>query len=372
MKILIAGDYCPLNRVAEKLDNNDFDYVLGEIKQITSKSDYSIVNLECPITKRGELPIEKIGPNLQCSETGVEALKWAGFDCVTLANNHFLDFGPEGVEHTLQTCKKYGVDTVGGGLNIEKASNVLYKDIQGTTIAIINCCEHEFSIASEERAGSNPLNPINQYYSIKEARQNADYVLVIVHGGNEHYALPSPRMKETYRFFVDAGADTVINHHQHCYSGYEVYKNKPIFYGLGNFCFDMPSEKWLTWHEGFMVEIDFAENISFNLIPYIACREDAKVIPMRTTDLEKFTIEVNRLNKIIEDNNELGCRYQSYLDTFRNDCDIMFQPYSRWSLRKLYQLHLLPSLISNRKRFLLLAYLQCESHFPKFMNYLKS
>lgn len=115
MKVLIAGDFCPRLRVAEKFDQGDYEFVLDEVKDIISDADYSIVNFECPVTMGGEKQIDKCGPNLQCSENGVEAVKWAGFDCVTLANNHFLDFGKEGVKHTLEASKKHGIDTVGGG-----------------------------------------------------------------------------------------------------------------------------------------------------------------------------------------------------------------------------------------------------------------
>ena len=201
MKILIAGDYCPHNRVAGLFERDEYDSVLSDVKDVIEGADYSVVNLECPVTKGGERPITKYGPNLHCSEKGVEALKWVGFNCVTLANNHFFVFGADGIENTLAVCKKYGFDTVGGGRNLQEASNILYGSICGETLAIINCCEHEFSIATETSAGSNPLNPIQQYYSIKEAKQNVDYLLVIVHGGHEMYQLPSPRMQETYRFF---------------------------------------------------------------------------------------------------------------------------------------------------------------------------
>lgn len=64
MKILIAGDFCPRFRVAEKFEKRDYDSVLGEVKDVISDADYSIVNFECPATKGGEKPIEKCGPNL--------------------------------------------------------------------------------------------------------------------------------------------------------------------------------------------------------------------------------------------------------------------------------------------------------------------
>ena len=108
----------------------------GEVKDVISDADYSIVNFECPVTKGGEKPIEKCGPNLQCSEKGMEAVKWAGFDCVTLANNHFLDYGKDGVENTLEACKKYGIDTVGGGKNLHESSKILYKEVDGKTLAL--------------------------------------------------------------------------------------------------------------------------------------------------------------------------------------------------------------------------------------------
>ena len=239
MKILVAGDFCPQFRVATIFEDGHYQSVLGEAKQVICKADYSIVNLECPITiANPEEAIKKLGPHLCCSIKGLEALQWAGFKCVTLANNHFMDYGKKGVENTLKSCSEYRIDTVGGGLNLHKASNVLYKNIEGNILAIINCCEHEFSIATENTPGCSPLNPISIFYAINEAKAKANYILVIVHGGHEHFQLPSPRMVEIYRFFIDAGADAIINHHQHCFSGYEVYNSKPIFYGLGNFCFD--------------------------------------------------------------------------------------------------------------------------------------
>ena len=294
MKLLISGDFCPRYRVTEKFEKGDYESILGDVKNIISEADYSIVNFECPVTKGDEKPIEKCGPNLQCSEKGIEAVKWAGFDCVTLANNHFLDYGKEGVKHTLEACKKYGIDTVGGGLSLHEASKTLYKDIDGKTLAIVNCCEHEFSIATDETAGSNPLNPIQQYYAIKEARAKADHVLVIVHGGNEHYQLPSPRMQETYRFFVDAGADAVVNHHQHCYSGYEIYKGKPIFYGLGNFCFDLKEKQDSIWNEGYMVLLDITEKeTKTECIPYLQCNDEAKVSLLKDKRNEIFKKSIN-------------------------------------------------------------------------------
>ena len=130
-----------------------------------------------------------------------------------------MDFGTVGVQNTLQAVDAVGLDHMGGGMNLSDASAVLYKEIKGVKIAFVNCCEHEFSIATDTSAGANPLNVVQLWYTIREAKSVANKVIVIVHGGHELFQLPSPRMQETYRFFVDAGASAVINHHQHCYSG---------------------------------------------------------------------------------------------------------------------------------------------------------
>ncbi len=123
----------------------------------------------------------------------------------------------------------------------------MYITVDNNKLAFINVCENEFTIATENRGGCNPLNPIKQYYDIKEVKQNADYVFIIVHGGHEYCQQPSIRMKKTYRFFIDAGADMVLNHHQHCFCEYEIYKSKPIFYGLGNYCFGEGLDRPITW-----------------------------------------------------------------------------------------------------------------------------
>lgn len=368
MKILIAGDFCPQNRVASLFNESDFSVVLGDVKRVISNVDYSIVNLECPVTKGGELPIAKQGPHLQCSEKGVEALKWCGFNCVTLANNHFYDYGEKGVTNTLEACKNYGIDVVGGGNNLQEASRVLYKELGGKILAIINCCEHEFSIATEKSAGSNPLNPIQQYYSIQEAKQKSDFVLVIVHGGHEHFQLPSPRMQETYRFFINTGADVVINHHQHCYSGYEVYKEKPIFYGLGNFCFDKGTSEKEKWHEGYMVLLHLDDIISYDIIPYNQCSNQVRIQLLEKTS---FDDELKRLNVIISNPSELNNIITQYYESCAPNYSEIFEPSNNRYFLAFKRHGWLPSLITNKRKLRAANYICCEAHRDKLIYYLK-
>lgn len=371
MKILVAGDYCPCFRLADMMESENYSAVFGNSPKWTSNADYSIVNLECPVSEIGDYSIKKRGPNLSCLPRDVEALKWAGFNCVTLANNHFFDYGNKGVERTLRACKQYSLDYVGGGLNIEEASQILYKTINNEKLAIINCCEREFSIATQLDGGANPLNPIKQYYSIIEAKNKVDYVVVIVHGGHEHYPLPSIRMQEIYRFFIDAGADAVVNHHQHCYSGYELYNGKPIFYGLGNFCFDEePVLVNKPYNYGYAVLLTLKnEEIGFELYPYEQCGEKAGVFELPPTS---FSERINELNEIITDYNKLQEQeYLYYKSTYSNIGAVLNSNKNR-------VLRILKRIIAPSKQFssdyILKLYnlFICESHRDRLISFLQS
>lgn len=372
MNILIAGDFSPSARIAKLIEENKFSRVFpDDVRQVIMSADFSFVNFESTIVKDGYKPIAKFGPNLKCNSIAINAVKYAGFTGVTMANNHILDYGKEGLRNTIRFCKTQGLDIVGVGATLQDAEKILYLEKNGEVLAIINCCEHEFSIASDNSAGANPLDPIRQYYAIKEARCKADYVLIIVHGGHEHFQLPSPRMQETYRFFIDAGADAVVNHHQHCYSGYEVYKEKPIFYGLGNFCFDKPDYCNKSWNEGYMVLLSFGQNrIGYKLIPYVQCDTTPSVELIK--EHTSFDISISNLNSVIHNAQKLKNAVAEYYRSSATPILLMYQPYDSRVLSKLYRMHLLPSTISKGKYLKLLNYTHCESHHDKQIFVLKS
>lgn len=368
MKIIIAGDFAPKARVAKQIEERRFEEVFPkDLRDVIKSSDFSFVNFESPIVEDSYKPISKCGPNLCCTEEAAEAVKYAGFSGVTMANNHILDYGAEGLKKSVECCKKQGLDVVGVGNNLEDAEQILYIEKEGKTLAVINCCEHEFSIATATSAGANPLNPIQQYYKINEARHRADYVLIIVHGGHEHYQLPSPRMKETYRFFIDAGADAVVNHHQHCYSGYEKYNGKPIFYGVGNFCFDWEDKRDSIWNEGYLLMLSINDSTcDFELIPYIQCNEAPEVKLLNSK--EDFYNKILELNAIIQNDMKLLAEQKAYMNETAKGYILTLEPYQNKYLRYLYRRGLLPSFLNKKKRLMLLNYLSCESHLERMIN----
>lgn len=360
MKILFAGDLRPNRKVRECFDNSEYRVVFEEVKKVVERVDYAIVNLESPIVTRDAAPIVKTGPNLKCNANVIPALQYAGFNCVTLANNHFFDYGEIGVEDTLHLCENANIDYVGGGRNLNEAKKTLYKKIDNKIVAIINRCENEWSIATEDKGGSAPMNVIETYYAIQEAKNEADYVVLILHGGIENYRLPTPQMKNKYRFFVDAGADAIINHHQHCYSGFEIYKGKPIFYGLGNFCFfSIESDK--QWQEGFLVSLDLSDNITFKLIPYIQCKNQEPTIRFDVCE-EDFFNSINQLNKIIEDDSALNLEYDKLVASKKRTYLDYIEPHSSKMLFALQHRNICPYFLKKKKKKYLMNLIRCESH----------
>jgi poly-gamma-glutamate synthesis protein (capsule biosynthesis protein) len=361
MKVLFAGDYFPSERIIDQFKINGFGSVLGEVKKLNESVDYSIVNFECNVAGGKDEPIRKSGPCLKTEDIGVDALKWAGFDLLCLANNHFRDYGSGAVARTIKVIKNKNLDFVGGGHNIQEASSILYKVICDKTIAFINVCENEFSIANENRGGSKPLNPITQYYEIREAHKKADYVFVIIHGGHEYCQEPSLRMKQTYRFFIDAGADAIINHHQHCYCSYEVYNGKPIFYGLGNFCFDKISENLPeTWNYGYIVILNIEDqDIAFEVLPFEQCLNSINIHFLE--DKNSFVNHINRLNDILADEKRLS----NFLHHFYKSQPLLGITIPQlcghwWRLRKYVAKHIHPMWYYDLRDMIL-----CESHYER-------
>ena len=372
MKILIAGDFCPKNRMISIIEQGNYDYLFRDIKSILSEADYSIVNFEtCVANATKDKPISKCGPALCCSVKAIDALQHAGFNCCTLANNHFNDYGIDGIKKSLEEFSHRHMDYVGAGFNLKDAREILYKDIIDKKVAIINCCEHEFSIATETAAGCNPLDPISLYYDIQKAREIADYVIIIVHGGQEHLQVPQPRMKRLYRYFIDLGADVVVNHHQHCVNGMEIYHDKPIFYGLGNFCFDWEAPHHSLWNQGYMVMIDFSDIINYEIIPYNQCDEKPCVELMRGTEKLEFEKDFSKLSDSISEDKELEQKYRSLINTRHSQYQYIFEPYSGRIGCAMYFRNLLPSFVKKNLE-MKINYIECESHRESLILYLRS
>lgn len=373
-RIVITGDtHLGGGRVTDLALNNKIDSLFGEFLPVISSADLAISNLESPLIDQGN-PILKTGPNLKSPESSVGVLKSAGFDLVTLANNHIMDYGDEGLATTLDACQKAGIETTGAGSSLEEARQPYFREINGIRLAVINIAENEFGTTQNGTPGCHPLDPVQNFYSIQKAKEESDKLIVIVHGGHEHYELPSPRMVETYRFFADAGADAVISHHTHCVSGYEMYKGIPIFYSLGNFLFDKPFDgTLLPWHTGIMVELNITmDSVKFNIHPFIQCAEKAGLRTLKSDEKLAFDSHLKELNNTILNNELLREQFELYCKRSNKLYSSYIEPHSVRLLHALRNRNMAPSFLSERKKRLILNLTRCEAHRDVLIQTLKT
>src|SRR5690625_2116079 len=308
MKILISGDL-----VISQL--HDASKIIGSsLIEYFEHSDINIVNLEAPVTN-SESKILKTGPNLKShEESTLQALNKLKISVASLANNHILDYGAQGVSDTIQFCQKHGIQTVGAGDHLEEASRTLFLDTEIGIIAILNFAENEWASATTTSAGAHPMDIIDNSRKIQEARAKADYVIVIVHGGHEYYNLPSPRMEKQYRFYADQGADLVVGHHTHCISGHETYNGVPIFYSVGNFLFTKNSIRD-EWYTGLVLEVEITDSGLHTQLHPVRQQKETFALDL-LTGYEKRDIQkrIESYNDMIADESKLKEAWSQYAE----------------------------------------------------------
>jgi hypothetical protein len=370
IKVLFTGDFFGGNRISRLIEAEDFSAIFKDFTLIVKESDIAVTNLESPLTEATK-PIEKTGPAIKSSLKTAEALKFAGFNLIALANNHILDYGEIGLKDTLACLRKLKIEYTGAGENLNQASTISYKFVKGKSLAFINITENEWSTTFNEKPGANPLNPIANYYSIRTAKAKADFVFVIAHGGHELYSLPSPRIREIYRFFIDSGADAVIGHHSHFVSGMEVYNKGLIFYGLGNFVFDEPEKRNPLWFKGIAVQILLTGKIkNYTLIPFSQNESILGVKLLFGIEKEKVLNDIKRLSEIIIDDRLLESEFKHFCKRARRVYGYYLEPHSNRYLYALQYWGILPSFLNRRKKLLYKNLIMCESHRDVFVNIL--
>jgi poly-gamma-glutamate capsule biosynthesis protein CapA/YwtB (metallophosphatase superfamily) len=372
-KVLITGDvHLGGGRIQGLAKEGAKDKLFGSFLNLIQEADVAVTNLESPVIDKGT-PSLKTGPNLKSPVDALKVLADSGFNLLTLANNHTMDYGVDGLNSALAECKKLGINSVGAGQDFQEAKNPYIQRVNGIKLGFINFAENEFGTTFNSEPGCHGLNPIKNYYSISETSQNVDFLIVIVHGGHENYPLPSPAMKERYRFFVDAGADLVVGHHPHCYSGFETYCGVQIHYSLGNFLFDNAKKDDDRWSQGYMLQLVIRNKGNEIMpIPYIQNGEKAGLRELDEMEKQKFEEEFNRLSEVISNDKKLTDSFERFCVQSKNLYSSYLEPHSFRSLHFLRNRNLFPSLLSKRKKRLLLNLTRCEAHRDVLINILKS
>ena len=236
--IQAAGDVMLGGRWEQQMAQDGYYHPFARIAPELKKGDVTLVNLEAPLTSRGKEFTDK-KYRFRVKPQAVAALKKAGITTVTLANNHSMDYGPQGVLDTLQQLDKAGIGHVGGGENLSAARKAVVYDIRGTKVALLGyslTLPQEFW-AGEKRVGTAPLMEKMVKDDIAAARKQAKIVIVTAHWGEEGKIRLREYQPRLARMMIDAGADAVIGHHPHILQGIERYKRGIICYSLGNFAF---------------------------------------------------------------------------------------------------------------------------------------
>lgn len=265
-KILIFGDICPDNDYRRLFDSENSGAFSDEIVEAIKDARLVIANFECPATDH-TAAITKCGPSLRAEPKDIRLMKNLGFDVLSLANNHILDYGMQGVFDTLRFCEDEKILTVGAGKGTKDASQPIVCDVGDKKIGIISFAEAEFNLAREMTPGANHFDPYESYDQVVELRARCDYLIVLYHGGIEYYKNPSPILQKKCRKFVQAGADLVLCQHSHCIGTIEEIAGSTILYGQGNSLFGYRPEND-TWNEGLVVVVTLegSPQIEFKLL----------------------------------------------------------------------------------------------------------
>jgi len=360
VSINICGDFF-LNTLSP-----DENYFSEEIIEIFKNSELNIVNLECPVARNKINKINKTGPHISASPYTFNYLKQIHTTVVTLATNHLMDFGTDGLLNTLLLCKENSIASVGAGISLKEANDPYFFDSGALKISVLNFTENEWSVAREGKSGANPFNIVENVRQIRNAREISDFVIVVIHGGNEYYHLPNPRMVSNYRFFAECGASVIIGHHPHCISGYEVYKGVPVFYSLGNFLFTMKSARD-PWYTGVVLKLIINKNKSLNweLIPVKQCRDSFKLTLPDGFEKQNIQNDIERYSAIIADDILLKKSWEDFVnEKFEEKIDF-FSPVQLLTNRyliKIFQKTGLNRLFRTKKHFAqILNHIRCES-----------
>lgn len=266
--VIFAGDWAPSTSHMAMIEQKP-ESVYGNLLPILQEADISVVNLEC-VLGTGDERIVKDGPHLSVPANMVNALKAVPFDVICLANNHTMDHGKSGLEHTMEVLAHNNLDFIGAGLSSDDAYKPYCTRVGGVRIAIINVAEGEEGKATHTTPGVAPFDLSAVEERISTLKQENDLVFVVAHAGRECIPFPPPYIQAVYRRYVEAGADAVIAHHPHVTQGVETYQGKPIAYSLGNFLFSVEEGELYWCSFGWLLSLHFSgtQLLEYRITPY--------------------------------------------------------------------------------------------------------
>lgn len=257
LELLFVGDIMPSRYVAKAMREHGYDFPFQHIATTTRSAGIAFGNLESPvlpgaIVRAGEM-------RFRTDPEFLPYLRDAGFDIVSLANNHAYDHGLNGITKTIEALRKNDITFAGVGIG-DEAYRPTYITRGSTTVAFIAQNDpapvRPHSCATNNSLGTACFNTAKLQSALEEASRNADFTVFTMHAGKEYTSEPEQKQIDIARFAVDHGADLVVGHHPHVIQSRENYNGKWIYYSLGNFIFDQSWSRNTTL--GLMLRIEIS------------------------------------------------------------------------------------------------------------------
>lgn len=261
--LTVVGDIMLGRRVGQRYAD-DLSVIFEPFAERLAASDITVGNLESTLSTNGE-PTQG-GDSFAADPAALDALQGAGFDAVTLANNHVGDYGRQAMLETFDLIDESGLGRFGAGTTLSEAAAPWIVEVNGVRVAFIGTESiGETPAATDTDPGTNRLNmpprtpPLDEDAltritgEITETTTRAEVVIVMPHWGTQYTYDPEPIQREIAARFVDAGADLVLGGHPHQVQGWEAIGETPVVYSLPNFVFDMTFSRQVQ--EGMFVEI---------------------------------------------------------------------------------------------------------------------
>ena len=296
--VALAGDTMLGRGVAEALEAVPPKALFApEVVAAAREADLFVLNLECCISARGERWPDPHKPFFfRAPPAGAETLAQLGVDCVTLANNHALDFGAEALLDTVGYLSAAGISSAGAGADLAEARAPAVLEADGFRLAVIGVTDHPASYAAGRSTPGVAFAPLGPdlpdwlVLAIREARARADAVLVTPHWGPNMATRPLSRVRAAAERLLEAGATVVAGHSAHVFHGV----SGPVLYDLGDFVDDYAVDPVLRNDLGllFLLTLDGTGPIRLEALPLEldychtrpAAGEDAAWIEQRFSD----------------------------------------------------------------------------------------
>jgi hypothetical protein len=317
-------------------------WLLGDIAQgdrrclFEFRCPIGLANLEGSVLGRPpSVEYSKVGPRLWHNALP----DYAVVRIVSLANNHVMDFGSDGLTSTLAVLNEASAVTLGAGSGLTEARKAAFIDVNGVRVALLACCERQFGAATEYSSGVAVIGPW-LFEAVRTARQQADVVIVSMHAGVEMLRWPEAWRREWCHALVDAGVDIVHGHHSHIPQAYEVYEGALITYGLGNFIVD--PRFWqrqinAKWSAAFEIT-SLKRPVQFR-VHTVVCEEADGMVRVRLSagdEAERHGVYLAECNRVLANNDLLeGVRQEAAVTLYEGS----YAPWMKWATRSEFRVH---------------------------------